>query len=48
VTDALTTATLKGLYQATRVAPARLRYTSTVRQAKQTVREYDQHQNAAP
>jgi uncharacterized protein (DUF2236 family) len=48
VTDALTTATLKGLYQATRVAPARLRYTPTVRQAKQTVREYDQHQHAAP
>jgi uncharacterized protein (DUF2236 family) len=48
VTDALTTATLKGLYQATRVAPARLRYTPTVRQAKQTVREYDQRQYAAP
>jgi uncharacterized protein (DUF2236 family) len=48
LTDALTTATLKGLYQATRVAPARLRYTPTVRQAKQTVREYNEHQRAAP
>jgi uncharacterized protein (DUF2236 family) len=35
-TDAVTTATLKALYQATRLAPAQLRYTRTVRQAKQT------------
>jgi uncharacterized protein (DUF2236 family) len=40
-TDAVTTAALKTLYQATRLAPARLRYTRTVRQAKQTVREYE-------
>jgi uncharacterized protein (DUF2236 family) len=39
VTDAVTTATLKTLYQATRLAPARLRYTPTVRQAKQTASE---------
>ena len=34
VTDAVTTATLRTLYQATRLAPARLRYTPTVRQAR--------------
>jgi uncharacterized protein (DUF2236 family) len=45
VTDATTTATLKALYQATRVAPARLRYTRTVRQAKQAVRQYERHQH---
>jgi len=42
VTDALTTATLETLYQATRLAPVRLRYTATVRQAKQTISEYEQ------
>lgn len=47
-TDAVTAAALKALYQATRLAPARLRYTPTVRQAKQTVREYERHQHAAP
>ena len=40
-TDAATTATLKALYQATRLAPAQLRYTRTVRQAKQTIRDID-------
>jgi uncharacterized protein (DUF2236 family) len=39
VTDAITTATLKTLYQATRLAPARLRYTATVRRARQTTSE---------
>jgi uncharacterized protein (DUF2236 family) len=42
-TDAVTTATLKAIYQATRLAPAQLRYTRTVRQAKQTVREHERH-----
>ena len=46
-TDAVTTATLKALYQATRLAPAQLRYTRTVRQARQTVRECEQHQHTA-
>ena len=46
-TDAATTATLKALYQATRLAPAQLRYTRTVRQAKQTVREYEEHPHTA-
>jgi hypothetical protein len=40
LTDAATTAALRGLYQATRVVPARLRYTATVR-------EYERHQDAA-
>jgi uncharacterized protein (DUF2236 family) len=47
VTDAVTTATLQALYQATRLAPAQLRYTRTVRQAKQTVREYERHPHTA-
>ena len=46
-TDAVTTATLKVLYQTTRLAPAPLRYTRTVRQAKQTVREHERHQPTA-
>jgi uncharacterized protein (DUF2236 family) len=46
VTDAVTTASLKTLYQATRLAPVRLRYTPTVRQAKQAVAEYERHQHA--
>jgi uncharacterized protein (DUF2236 family) len=44
-TDAATTATLKAFYQATRLAPAQLRYTRTVRQAKQTIREHERHQD---
>lgn len=36
-TDAATTATLKALYQATRLAPAQLRYTRTVRQARSRI-----------
>jgi uncharacterized protein (DUF2236 family) len=47
-TDAATTATLKALYQATRLAPAQLRYTRTVRLAKQTIREHERHQDTAP
>ncbi len=47
VTDALTTATLKTLHQATRLAPVRLRYTATVRQAKQTISEYEQREHTA-
>jgi len=31
----------KRFYQATRLAPAQLRYTGTARQAKQTIREYE-------
>jgi uncharacterized protein (DUF2236 family) len=46
-TDAVTTAALKALYQTTRLAPARLRYTRTVRRAKQTVREHEEHQPTA-
>jgi uncharacterized protein (DUF2236 family) len=46
-TDAVTTATLKALYQTTRLAPDRLRYTRTVRQAKQTVREHERDQPTA-
>jgi len=46
-TDAVTTAALKALYQATRLAPARLRYTSTVRRARQAVREYEEDQLTA-
>ncbi len=41
VTDVVTTAVLKGLYQATRAVPARLRYTPTVRNAKQIIRDYE-------
>jgi uncharacterized protein (DUF2236 family) len=48
VTDAVTTHALKGLYQATRVVPARLRYTPTVRHARQIIREHERHQDAAP
>jgi hypothetical protein len=47
-TDAATTATLKALYQATRLVPAQLRYTRTVRQAKQTIREHERHQDTVP
>lgn len=47
VTDVVTTATLKALYQATRLAPDRLRYTRTVRQARQTAREYERRQHTA-
>jgi uncharacterized protein (DUF2236 family) len=46
-TDAVTTVTLKALYQATRLAPVQLRYTRTVRQAKQIVREHERHQRTA-
>jgi uncharacterized protein (DUF2236 family) len=46
-TDAVTTATLKALYQATRLAPAPLRYTPAVRRAKQAVRAYERHQHTA-
>jgi hypothetical protein len=46
-TDAVTTAALKALYQTTRLAPAQLRYTRTVRQAKQTIREHERHQHTA-
>ncbi|HEX9519562.1 MAG TPA: oxygenase MpaB family protein [Streptosporangiaceae bacterium] len=48
VTDSVTTVALKGLYQATRVVPARLRYTPTVRHARQIIREHERHQDAAP
>jgi uncharacterized protein (DUF2236 family) len=48
VTDILTTAALEGLYHATRAAPARLRYTPTVRHARQIIREYERYQDAAP
>jgi uncharacterized protein (DUF2236 family) len=48
VTDAVTTAALRGLYQATRLVPARLRYTPTVRHARQIARDYDQQQDALP
>lgn len=44
VTDRATTVALRGLYQATRLAPARPRYTPTVRQARQIVREYERQQ----
>lgn len=47
-TDAATTATLRALYQATRLVPAQLRYTRTVRQAKQTIREHERHQDTVP
>jgi uncharacterized protein (DUF2236 family) len=47
VTDAVTTASLKTLFQATRLAPAQLRYTRTVRQARQTIRQHERHQHAA-
>jgi uncharacterized protein (DUF2236 family) len=48
VTDSITTMALNGLYQATRVVPARLRYTPTVRHARQIIREHERHQDAAP
>jgi uncharacterized protein (DUF2236 family) len=48
VTDVATTAALRGLYQATRIVPARLRYTPTVRNARQIIREHERHQDAAP
>lgn len=48
VTDVATTAALRGLYQATRVVPARLRYTPAVRHARQVIREHERHQDAAP
>jgi uncharacterized protein (DUF2236 family) len=47
LTDAATTAALRGLYQATRAVPARLRYTATVRNARQTIRGYERHPDAA-
>jgi uncharacterized protein (DUF2236 family) len=47
VTDAVTTATLRTLYQATRLAPVCLRYTPTVRQARHTIAAYDRHRHAA-
>jgi uncharacterized protein (DUF2236 family) len=47
-TDALTTVALRGLYQATRAVPARLRYTPTVRHARQISREHERYQDAAP
>jgi uncharacterized protein (DUF2236 family) len=47
-TDTVTTAALKGLYQATRAVPARLRYTPTVRHAKQIIREHERDQHTAP
>jgi len=46
-TDAITTATLKALYQGTRLTPAQLRYTRTVRRAKQAVRDHEQRQRTA-
>jgi uncharacterized protein (DUF2236 family) len=39
VTDTITTAALQGLHQATRAVPARLRYTPTVRHARQIMGE---------
>jgi uncharacterized protein (DUF2236 family) len=47
-TDALTTVALRELYQATRALPARLRYTPTVRHARQIIREHERYQDAAP
>jgi uncharacterized protein (DUF2236 family) len=47
VTDTVTTAVLKGLYQATRAVPARLRYTPTVRRARQITREHERYQDTA-
>ena len=44
VTDRATTVALRGFYQATRLAPARLRFTPTVWQARQIVREYERQQ----
>jgi uncharacterized protein (DUF2236 family) len=40
VTDSVTTLALRGLYRATRLVPARLRYTAYVRQARQISREH--------
>jgi uncharacterized protein (DUF2236 family) len=48
VTDSVTTVALKGLYQATRVVPAGLRYTPTVRHARQIILEHERHQDAGP
>jgi hypothetical protein len=48
VTDAVTTAALKGLYQATRTVPARLRYTPTVRRTRQIIGEHERYQDTAP
>jgi uncharacterized protein (DUF2236 family) len=48
VTDTVTTAALHGLYQATRAVPARLRYSPTVRHARQIIREHERYQDAAP
>ena len=47
VTDLTTTAALRGLYQATRRVPARLRYSPTVRQARHIMREHERQQPAA-
>ena len=44
VTDTVTTATLHGLYHATRAVPARLRYSPTVRHARQIIREYERYE----
>jgi uncharacterized protein (DUF2236 family) len=46
VTDRATTVALRGIYQATRRVPARLRYTPTVRQARQIVGEYERQQGS--
>jgi hypothetical protein len=48
VTDSVTAVALKGLYQATRAVPARLRYTPTVRHARQIIRDHERHHGAAP
>jgi len=48
VTDVATTAALRGLYQASRVVPVRLRYSPAVRHARQIMREHERHQDAAP
>jgi uncharacterized protein (DUF2236 family) len=47
LTDLAAAAALRGLHQATRRVPARLRYTPTVRQARQIMREHEQQQPAA-
>jgi hypothetical protein len=47
LTDAATTAALRGLYQAARAVPARLRYPATVRNARQIIRGYERHPDAA-
>jgi hypothetical protein len=48
VTDTVTTAALKGLHQATRAMPARLRYAPTVQHARQIICECERHQHTAP